>query len=388
LLTSQIKKVKYYKININDFNKEYSSLDTHSIGTSILADKSKLNFIKIENLFVGGANILKQDCLSIGADLVLPKDAITAKVKFVNCILIATDRELKILATKERLQPFGLKDLAKDFLKFITKQPKNIEIMGVLNSNNDSFYQGSRFEKSQTIYKIEQMIDDGADIIDIGAVSSRPGSIYIGEDEELKRLKPILKIIKENKLYKKVKFSLDTFSPKVIKASIKSNIEIINDITGLTDNKVAKLVSKNHQKIVIMHKKGDTSTMQNNPYYDNVILEVEEFFKRQIDKALSYKIPHSNIILDVGIGFGKRLEDNIELIKNLNHFQSLGYPLLIGASRKSMIDNIFNSKVEDRLSGTLAIHLEAIRNGASIIRVHDVYEHRQAIQVYKALNDY
>jgi dihydropteroate synthase len=128
--------------------------------------------------------------------------------------------------------------------------------------------------------------------------------------------------------------------------------------------------------------------MQNNPYYNNVILEVEEFFKRQIDKALSYKIPHSNIILDVGIGFGKRLEDNIELIKNLNHFQSLGYPLLIGASRKSMIDNIFNSKVEDRLSGTLAIHLEAIRNGASIIRVHDVYEHKQAIQVYKALNDY
>jgi dihydropteroate synthase len=379
--------MRYYKISINDFVKSYNSLGCENSGSLIMSDKSQLNYIKIENIHVGAANILKQDCLSIGAELAIPKGVILAQDRYVDVILIATNKHLKVLSKKELSQPFGLKDLAKNLKSFIKPKQKTIKIMGVLNANKDSFFSKSRFDDSEAIYKIEEMIKNGADIIDIGAVSSRPGSVYVGEKIELQRIKPILDIIKRKKLYKKVIFSVDSFSPKVIKYAISCGVEIINDITGLSSDKVAKLVAKHNKKIVIMHKKGDTQTMQNKPYYDNVILEVEQFFKDKISKAKTFGITKDNIILDVGIGFGKRLEDNLSLIKNLEHFESLGCEILMGASRKSMIDMISPSIVDNRLAGTISIHLESIKNGASIVRVHDVYEHKQAIEVYKAINE-
>jgi len=258
------------------------------------------------------------------------------------------------------------------------------KIMGVVNANEDSFFQGSRFEGRNAINAIEQMIIDGADIIDIGAVSSRPGSKAVSTEEELNRVKPIVDLIKKEKLYEKVAFSLDSYEPEVLKYALDSGFSIINDITGLSNDEVCKVASSYNATVVIMHMQKNPQNMQKNPEYENVVLDIDNFFKQRIQKAKSFGI--EDIILDVGIGFGKNLEHNLSLLKNLSYFKYFGYEILMGASRKSMINMIVESSVEQRLPGTLAIHLESINNGASIIRCHDVKEHYQAIKVQEAIN--
>ena len=261
---------------------------------------------------------------------------------------------------------------------------KPFEIMGVLNANEDSFYSGSRFNSIESVTRIHEMIEEGADIIDIGAVSSRPGSQSVDEKDELLRLKPILDTIYEHKLYEKVKFSLDSYSPLCISYALERGFHIINDITGLGNDEVCRLVGQYKAKAIIMHMQGTPQNMQDNPVYDNLLDEVEVFFKKRIEKAERFNI--TDLALDVGIGFGKTLEDNISLIKNLSHFKSLGKDLLIGASRKSMINLISPSSPQERLPGTLAIHLKAYENGASIIRTHDVKEHLQALKLHQAIS--
>ena len=259
------------------------------------------------------------------------------------------------------------------------------KIMGVLNANEDSFFKNSRFDNSQANLRIEKMIEDGANIIDIGAVSSKPGSIAVDENIELSRIKDIVDTIYQNKYYEKVDFSIDSYTPKVLDYVLNKGFKIVNDITGLQNDEVCKIAASYDAKVVIMHMQNNPKNMQNNPSYTNVIFEINDYFSKQIEKAKSFGI--HDIVLDVGIGFGKNLEHNLTLIKKLNYFSLFGYELLIGASRKSMINMIVPSAVEDRLPGTIAIHLESIRNGASIIRCHDVKEHFQAIKVFEAINN-
>ena len=352
-------------------------------GVSILASKIKHHIIYIKNLHVGGANILKQDALSIGADLAVPRGTVIAITAQVDCILIATQKQLETLSRKELAQPFGLKELAKE-LKLIcsVQKPKEVEIMGVLNANEDSFYSGSRLNDSNLRDAVVKMIEDGADIIDIGGVSSRPNAAIVNVDEEIRRVKPIIDAIKENKLYEQARFSIDSYEPKVISYALESGFKIVNDITGLVNDEVCKLCASYDATAVIMHMQGSPQTMQDNPEYRDVIDEVYGFLKEQSLKADSFGV--KDIVLDVGIGFGKTLEDNLNLIRNLENFLTLKKPLLVGASRKSMIDMIDKSTPDERLAGTLALHLEASRNGASIVRVHDVKEHNQALKVQKA----
>ena len=366
-----------------DIKKYLKNLGVDGGGMNILASKAKVHLIAIKDLHVGAANILKQDALSIGADLAVPRGTVIAKSPKVDCLLIATTKELEILSRKELAQPFGLKELAKQ-LKAYTKtiKPKKAQIMGVINANDDSFFSGSRFVSSDAIGKIEQMIEEGADIIDIGAVSSRPNAPVVSVDEELERIQPILTLIKEKKLYEKTTFSIDSYEPVVIELALESGFSIVNDITGLENDEVCRVAAKYQAKVVIMHMQGRPQNMQDNPNYDDVLYEVYSFFQERIEKAESFGL--KDIILDVGIGFGKTLDDNMMLLKNLEHFLSLQKPLLIGASRKSMIDKLSPSKVEERVAGTLALHLEAFRNGVSILRVHDVYEHVQALRVQEA----
>jgi len=366
-----------------DIKKYLRNLGVDGGGVNILASKAKVHLIAIKDLHVGAANILKQDALSIGADLAVPRGTVIAKSPRVDCLLIATTKELETLSRKELAQPFGLKELAKQ-LKVYTKimKPKKAQIMGVINANDDSFFSGSRFVSSDAIGKIEQMIEEGADIIDIGAVSSRPNAPIVSVDEELTRIQPILALIKEKRLYEKTTFSVDSYEPVVIEQALESGFSIVNDITGLENDEVCGLAAKYQAKVVIMHMQGRPQNMQDNPNYDDVLYEVYSFFQERIEKAESFGL--KDIILDVGIGFGKTLDDNMVLLKNLEHFLSLQKPLLIGASRKSMIDKLSPSKVEERVAGTLALHLEAFRNGASILRVHDVYEHVQALRVQEA----
>jgi dihydropteroate synthase len=367
-----------------DANRYLEKLGVDSGGIKILASKMQSYIIEIKGLHFGGANILKQDALSVGADLAVPRGTVVGSEKHVNCLLIATARQLEVLSKKELAQPFGLKDLAFKLKEIITaKQSYDIDIMGVLNANDDSFFSQSRFKDDKAISRIEQMIEDGASIIDIGGVSSRPNAAVVSEDEEMQRLKPVLDAIKANKLYEKAKFSVDSYTPSVISYALESGFNIVNDITGLQNDEVCKLCASYNATAVIMHMQGTPQTMQENPKYTNILTELYDFLDQRAKKAESFGV--RDIVLDVGIGFGKTLEDNLKLIKHLNHFSTLGYPLLVGASRKSMIDKIYKSNIEERLPGTLTLHLESIKRGASIVRVHDVKEHAQAIEVYKAL---
>lgn len=367
-----------------DFKKTLRELGVDGGGVDILASKMQHHIFYIKDLHVGAANILKQDALSIGADLAVPRGTVIATHKTVDAILIATQKQLVELSRKELAQPFGLKELAQQ-LKVFSKisKPEKVEIMGIINANDDSFFQESRFKDSSAILKTEQMIEEGASIIDIGGVSSRPGSYHVSADEELSRIKPIVDALYEQKIYEKTTLSIDSYEPSVISYVLERGFKIVNDITGLANDEVCTLCSSYGAKAVIMHMQGKPQDMQCDPIYENVILEVEDFFKERIEKAQSFGI--KDLILDVGIGFGKTLEHNIELIKNLEHFLHLRYPLLVGASRKSMIDQISSSPTEQRIAGTLALHLKAADNGASILRVHDVYEHTQALHVRDAL---
>ena len=353
-------------------------------GVSILNDKGQIHFISIKNLHVGAANILKQDALSIGADLAVPKGTVTASTPFVDTLLIANERQLKELVQKEKAQPFGLKIVSQELARFCGLHfPQKIEVMGIINANDDSFYPLSRFQESCAIEKIEEMIIQGADIIDIGGVSSRPGSVGVSVEEELGRVKPIIDLLYHKKMYETIRLSLDSYTPKVIGYALERGFHIINDITGLSNDEVAGLCGAHKATVVLMHALGAPHAMQTDPKPDSILHEVENFFIERLEKADKFGI--SDVILDCGIGFGKRLDDNLELIRHQKHFLSFGKPLLVGASRKSMIDMVSPSSSENRLGGTLAIHLKAIEEGASIVRVHDVKEHIQAIALWKEL---
>ena len=375
-----------YKLGtIFDKKKALKSLGVESGGVGIMAKKMELMVFFIKDLKCPAANILKQDALSIGADLAVPGGVILCEKEFYDCILIGTHKHMEILSRKELAQPFGLKEVAKALKIFINIKIYPTQVMGIINANDDSFFEGSRFKEEDAISKIKQMLLDGASIIDVGAVSSRPDAEKVSEVVEQARMKTIVDTIKYEKLYEQAIFSVDSYTPSVVEYALKSGFTLINDITGASDEAIIKLAVKYNAKLCIMHMQGMPQTMQKNPSYEDVMVEVSEFFEERIAKCEALGLERKNIILDVGIGFGKTLEHNLTLIKNMAHFKVFGCEVLVGASRKSMIDKIISTPVEERLAGTLVLHLKAVENGASIVRCHDVKEHKQALAVYEKL---
>ncbi|MBU1667286.1 dihydropteroate synthase [bacterium] len=376
-----------YQINNIKNKKQFlKNLNVEGGGVSIMAKKMELLYFYIKDLRTPAANILKQDALSIGAELAVPSGVITCAKEQYDCLLIGTRKHMEILSRKELAQPFGLKTVAKELQNFLKTKTYPLKIMGIINANDDSFFAGSRFKADEAIEEIKKMIGDGATIIDIGAVSSRPGADEVSVDEELDRMKPICDVIKSEKLYEEVSFSIDSYTPEVIEYALKSGFNLINDITGASNQEVIKLAVKYDAKLCIMHMQGTPQTMQKNPEYDDVMVEVSEFFEERIKKCEIMGLSKDDIILDVGIGFGKTLEHNLTLIRNMEHFKKFGCEVLVGASRKSMIDKIIPTPTEERLAGTLAIHLKSVENGATIVRCHDVKDHFQAFAVLHSLS--
>jgi len=379
--------LKIYQLNNIKNKKEFlKELNVHGGGISIMAKKMELLYFQIKNLKTPAVNILKQDALSIGAELATPSGVITCEKEFYDCLLMGTRKQIEILSQKELAQPFGLKALAKELEKFLKSKAYPVKIMGVINANDDSFFSASRFMAEGAVTQIKTMIEQGADIIDIGAVSSRPNAPVVSAEEELERIKEICDVIKSQKLYEEVSFSIDSYAPSVIAYALKSGFNFVNDITGASNDEVVKLAVEYRAKLCIMHMQGTPQTMQDNPSYDDVMVEVSELFEERIAKCEALGMKREDIILDVGIGFGKTLEHNLMLIKNMEHFKKFGCEVLVGASRKSMIDKIVPTPTEKRLAGTLAIHLKSVENGASVVRCHDVEEHFQALAVWEQLS--
>lgn len=374
-----------YKLsNESDIKQWIEVIGSTKEGRAIMEAKGRMNLFCLKNMKTPAVNILKQDALSIGADVATPKGVIICETEFSDALLMATNSQLKLLIKKLKVQPFGLKTLSKTLEKFLHVKKFKPKIMGVLNVNEDSFFHGSRFVGNEALKRVQSMIEDGANMIDVGGVSSRPGSEYFGEEKEFERVKPIIDAIYTSKLYDKATLSLDSYSPYCIEYALNKGFSFVNDITALSDTKVAQITAKYQATICLMHMQNDPTTMQQDPYYEDVMSEVDTFFTQRIERAREFGI--QDIVLDVGIGFGKTLQHNLTLLKHHNHFSHFGCELLIGASRKSMIDKVIQTPVDERLPGTLAIHLEALKNGASIIRCHDVKEHKQAIALWEAMN--
>ncbi len=256
-------------------------------------------------------------------------------------------------------------------------------IMGILNITPDSFSDGGIFLKpDKAVEHCKQMVKDGADIIDIGGESSRPGSQPVSEEEELKRVCPVLKrLVKELN----IPLSIDTYKPKVAEECIKLGAHLVNDITGLRNQAMIDIISKYNVPVVMMHMKGIPKTMQENPDYKDkdVIEDIKTFLGERIKDA--NKVGIKDIIIDPGIGFGKTTEHNVEILKRLQELTCFERPILVGPSRKSFIGNLTGLPVNERLEGTIASISIAIINCANIIRVHDVKECKRAVDIVDAI---
>jgi dihydropteroate synthase len=252
-------------------------------------------------------------------------------------------------------------------------------VMGILNLTPDSFYDGGTLlSEKELLAKAEKHLKEGATILDIGAVSTKPNAVEVSEEEELSRLIPALKLLR--KTFPDVFISIDTYRSGVATAAANQGADIINDISGgMFDANMFEVVGKLKLPYILMHIQGTPQTMQQNPQYKNVVTDVFDFFTQQINLAKQSGI--EQLILDVGFGFGKNLEHNYELLKQLKKFEELKFPLLAGVSRKSMINKVLHTKPENALNGTTVINTIALLNGANILRVHDVKEAMQAIQL-------
>jgi dihydropteroate synthase len=249
--------------------------------------------------------------------------------------------------------------------------------MGVVNVTPDSFSDGGRFFNSQqAVDHARRLADEGADIIDIGGESTRPGAAPVADEEELQRVLPVLDRLSD------LCVSVDTRRPRVMRAALKAGASMINDVDALSAPGALEAVAEAKCAVCLMHKKGEPATMQRDPHYDDVVAEVKGFLKERIDAATGAGIAAERIVVDPGFGFGKTAAHNLELLRRLREISS--FPLLVGLSRKSTLGKITGRPVDDRLAGSLAMALLALQSGATILRVHDVKETRDVIAVWES----
>lgn len=355
-------------------------------GIEIMAKKGELFVFLLKDLSLPQLHILKQELLSAGGDLATPKTAILGKDLSYRALLIATKSQLEYVIQKCKIQPFNLKHLAKILTSHITKQQKISPcIMPIINLTPDSFYPDSRHTAKEAINTIQSLIEQGAQLIDIGAASSRPNSELVNAATEIERLKEVCHFIKTNNLAKHTKFSIDTYNAKTAAYALANGFCMVNDVSALGDKTMLDVVSDFGADFVLMHTKGTPKTMEQFTRYTHLLNEVEHFFEQKL--ALLQKHNVGEIILDIGFGFAKNTPQNLALVQNLAHFKHFGKRILVGASLKRTIGELTqNPQPESRLSGTISLHLLALHNGADIIRAHHFKEHNDMLNIYKALS--
>ncbi len=257
-------------------------------------------------------------------------------------------------------------------------------LMGILNVTPDSFYAPSRFPTiDEAIQQGIKLWQDGADSVDIGGESTRPGAVPPSEQEELQRVIPVIKVLKKSI---SIPLSIDTMKPAVAEAALSAGAAMINDVSGFRDPAMRRLAAASGVDICVMHMQGTPATMQLNPHYpDGIMAELIRWFQQQIELLIKIGVKEQQIILDPGIGFGKTVADNLKIIHNLPILKAIGFPVLLGASRKSFLSSILNKPREELLPATIAMHAAAMLGGADIIRAHDVKEHRDMMNVIERL---
>ncbi|MDD5731174.1 MAG: dihydropteroate synthase [Candidatus Omnitrophica bacterium] len=386
-----------------DLRKLMQEIKVDDCGINIMLPKAITHLVRVNSISNIAANILKQELLSLGADAAIARDSLTGKTKKTDCLLMGNLSQFNRLSEKLKIQPFGLNRLSKELSEALSNYQKErfclklgkykidinrrTRIMGIVNLTPDSFSGDGlyRFQKTTPEWILnyaKQLIVDGADIIDIGGQSSRPESRPVPLKEELSRVIPVIKL-----LAKKVRapVSIDTSKPEVAKQALDNGASLVNDITGLDNPKMRQIVSRYKSGVVIMHMKGSPRTMQKNPSYNSLIEDIINYLSRSLDLAVNDGIDINKIIIDPGIGFGKTTDHNLEILRRLSEFKILGRPILVGTSRKSFIGKILDKKPHERLSGTLSSCVLAAKNGANIVRVHDVKQAAEALKITDAI---
>jgi len=370
-------------------------------GIKIMMPKAINHLLRINSISNISANILKQEMLSLGGDAAVARDALTGKAKKTDCLLIGNLAQFNRLKEKLKRQPFGLGELSgqlgqalsnyesNNFILRVGSHKLNLSrrahIMGVVNLTPDSFSgDGLLLTNDRIIDYAQRLVEDGADIIDVGGESSRPGAKPVSVKEELTRTIPVIRALAKKI---KVPISIDTHKPQVAEAALDAGAVIVNDITGLTNVNLAGLIARRKAGVVIMHMKGKPQTMQRNPVYKCLMVEIIKYLKSSVKRSIDSGIDENKIIIDPGIGFGKTAEHNLEILKNLNELKVLGRPVLVGPSRKSFIGKILSAGPAERVFGTVSACILAVQNGAKIVRVHDVLETKQALCVSEAINN-
>lgn len=369
-------------------------------GIQIITRKSSNLIFRVDNVSPAAANIIKQQLLSMGQEAAVHREVISGGPESSEAYLVINERSASELKRKFSGQPFDLPGLGEEIEKLAGSYlnlPERIRlrrrdlllnntplVMGILNITPDSFSDGGEYlDPGEALDRAFNMVEEGADIIDIGGESSRPGAEELETEEEIARVKPVLEKLEGNI---QAPVSIDTRKSKVARIALDCGADIINDISGLSsDPGMIKTAAEYDAAIIVMHMKGTPSSMQKDPHYHDVIGEIIDWFSERTERIMDGGIEKEKIIIDPGIGFGKRLKDNLDIIRELSSFRELGFPVMIGYSRKSFLGMITGRDPAYRVHGGMAALGKSIQQGVQLVRVHDVRETKDFIKVFRAI---
>lgn len=387
--------------SLEDARRHLQQLAPSSEGYAIMLPKLVHHLVKVEGLDTRAANILKQNMLSLGGEVSLPREVFSFDGSVTSCIISGTRRQFGDLLGKLSQQPFGLRRLAAELGRLLRmldgEEERMLQIgsrrfdlarrtlvMGIVNVTPDSFSDGGLFfDRDSAVREALRQVEEGADILDIGGESTRPGSDFIPLEEELRRVIPVVEEVISRT---DTPVSVDTTKAEVARQALQAGAAMINDIGAMRlDPRMAEVAAEAKVPICLMHMQGLPRDMQENPHYDDLMGEIASFLRERAETAEEAGIERSRIIIDPGIGFGKTVEHNLEIIRRLPELKGLGYPLLLGPSRKSFIGRVLDLPVDERLEGTAAAVALGIAGGADMVRVHDVREMVRVARMADAL---
>lgn len=389
-----------YEINPDALKGEITRLGVYRPSVSILADKGRVLALKVTDVRTPAANIIKQEMLAAGGDCATPGTAVTCAVPRVDIILLGGRKQYDILLYKMRQMPyFGIPAVVAELERYLRKGPKGtlladgrrltydrMAVMGILNVTPDSFYAGSRRQGTDAVLaQAERMLADGAAILDIGGESTRPGADPVTAEEERARVLPAVEQVKRR--FPEAVVSVDTYRASLAREALAAGADIINDISAMqADPGMLQAVVDTGAPIILMHMRGVPKNMQTQCQYDNVVQEVAASLGERACLLRDRGIGPEKIILDPGIGFAKDTPQNLALIQGLNALTGSEYPVLMAASRKTVIGQALGGlPPEERLEGTLAISAASVYAGAELVRVHDVRENVRLIRMLEAI---
>ena len=387
------------KVNKEMLADAMESIGVHKASLPIFANKNQILPLKLLQVRTPAANIIKQEMLAAGGDAAVPTGCVLNKDKYSDVLLLGTRKHYNLLLKKLELMPYFGMDKVKAELEAVLNEEKlqtvladgrvlnydKVLIMGILNITPDSFYENSRATIEEVVAKAGQMLADGADILDIGGESTRPGSEAVAAEEEQARVLPVIEALR--KAYPEAVLSIDTYRASTARLAIEAGADIINDISSMeADAEMIDVVCETKSPIILMHMRGTPKNMQTQCEYKNVVEEVAVYLAERAEILRERGVGADKIILDPGIGFAKNAEQNLKLMRDLYALTSFGYPVLLAASRKGTVGKVLGDlPAEERLEGTIATSCQAVYAGANMVRVHDVKENLRAVRMLEAI---